>query len=159
MDRLWNLMESTMRFVFTRILHIKISGENWNKICQFMKFGMVGISNTIISYITYVLLIAMDMHYLLASFLGFWVSVINAYYWNNKYVFKANNNEKRTWWCTFVKTFAAYAGTGLVLNNILLILWVDIFKLNEALGPLINLLITIPLNFMLNKYWAFRSKK
>lgn len=106
MDRLWNLIESTMRFVFTRILHIKISSESWNKICQFMKFGMVGISNTIISYITYVLLIAMDMHYLLASFLGFWVSVINAYYWNNKYVFKANNNEKRTWWHTFVKTFA-----------------------------------------------------
>lgn len=51
------------------------------------------------------------------------------------------------------------AGTGLVLNNILLIVWVDIFKLNEALGPLINLLITIPLNFLLNKYWAYRSNK
>ena len=51
----------------------------------------------------------------------------------------------------------AYAGTGLILNNILLIFWVDIMGIHEMLGPILNLFITIPLNFLLNKYWAFKK--
>lgn len=159
MEKLWTLAEDIMQFVLVKILHIKITDKNWDKLCQFIKFGMVGISNTLISYIVYILLVAIDVHYLAASFLGFLVSVLNAFYWNNKYVFKVSNYEKRIWWHSFLKTFMSYAGTGLILNNILLILWIDVFKLNEALGPLINLFITIPLNFLLNKYWAFKEKR
>lgn len=158
MEKLWTLAEDIMQFVLVKILHIKITDKNWDKLCQFIKFGMVGISNTLISYIVYILLVTIDVHYLAASFFGFLVSVINAFYWNNKYVFKVSNYEKRIWWHSFLKTFMSYAGTGLILNNILLILWIDVFKLNEALGPLINLFITIPLNFVLNKYWAFKGK-
>ena len=58
----------------------------------------------------------------------------------------------------FLKTFISYAGTGLILNNVLLILWIDILNLNTLVGPILNLFITIPLNFLLNKYWAFRMK-
>jgi putative flippase GtrA len=158
MEKLWVLAESIIKFVLVKILHLKITDQNWDKLCQVIKFGMVGVSNTIISYIVYILLVTIDVHYLAASLFSFLVSVINAYYWNDKYVFKANNCEQRIWWHSFLKTFMSYAGTGLVLNNILLILWIDIFKINEALGPLINLFITIPLNYLLNKYWAFKGK-
>lgn len=159
MEKLWNLIESIMRFVLFRILHIRLAEDNWDKLCQFVKFGIVGLSNTAISYVIYILLVTVNVHYLIASFFGFVVSVLNAYYWNNKYVFEAESNKKRMWWRSLLKTFASYAGTGLVLHNILLILWVDIFNINESLGPLINLFITIPLNFLLNKYWAFRQEK
>lgn len=98
------------------------------------------------------------MYYLAASLIGFVVSVLNAYYWNNKYVFQTDAGESRVWWKTLIKTFASYAGTGLVLSNILLILWVEILHWPEIIGPLINLLVTIPLNFMLNKYWAFKKQ-
>ena len=53
----------------------------------------------------------------------------------------------------------SYAGTGLVLNNILLVIWIEGLKMHEMLGPIINLFITIPLNFLLNKFWAFRGKQ
>ena len=146
-----------MRLVFVKILRIKISNEAWNKLFQFVKFGIVGLSNTLISYVVYVVFVALGIHYLVASLVGFFASVINAYYWNNKYVFQNEQGEQRVWWKAFLKTVASYAGTGIVLNNILLILWVEVAGLPEMLGPVVNLFITIPLNFLLNKYWAFKK--
>lgn len=127
------------------------------KIKQFIKFGIVGISNTLISYVVYVVLVGVHINYLLASIAGFIVSVLNSYYWNNKYVFKMQEDEQRTWWKTLIKTFVSYAGTGLILSNILLVIWVEWIKIPEIVAPLINLLITVPSNFIINKFWAFRT--
>ena len=127
-----------------------------NKIFQFIKFGIVGLSNTVICYITYVVLIFLNIHYLLASCIGFLVSIINAFYWNNKVVFTVQRKEEGLWWKVFLKMFITYAITGLFLNNILLILWVNIWENGEISGPIINLFFTIPINFLLNKYWVFR---
>ena len=131
--------------------------EVMEKIKQFIKFGIVGISNTLISYVVYVVLVGLQINYLLASIAGFIVSVLNSYYWNNKYVFKKQEDEQRTWWKTLIKTFVSYAGTGLILSNILLVIWVEWIKITEIVAPLINLLMTVPLNFIINKFWAFRT--
>lgn len=158
MKSAWLFIEKILSLFFVKLLHLNISGENWEKICQFVKFGLVGVSNTLISYVVYVILVFLGAHYLPASIIGFLISVVNAYYWNNKYVFEQKEGEERIWWKTFVKTFLSYVGTGLLLNNILLFLWVDGLKIHEMLGPIINLFITIPLNFILNKFWAYRKK-
>lgn len=126
---------------------------------QFLKFGIVGISNTVISYVTYIVLINLGVYYILANIIGFVLSVINSFFWNNKYVFKISDGGKRNWAYSLFKTFLSYAGTGLILANILLMIWVEYFKLPEWIGPLINLIITIPLNFIINKFWAFREDK
>lgn len=126
---------------------------------QFFKFGLVGISNTAISYGIYALLTYLGVPYVISSIIGFVVSVLNSFFWNNRYVFKKGEGEKRNPWWTLLKTFAAYAGTGLVLHNLLLVLFVEKFELNKYLAPALILLITIPLNFIINKFWAFRTKK
>jgi putative flippase GtrA len=128
-------------------------------ISQFVKFGIVGLSNTIISYIVYAALIYIGMPYLIASITGFVVGVLNSFLWNNLYVFKKNDNEKRNPWLTLTKTFLAYAGTGLVMANILLILFIEKYGISKYVAPLITLLITVPLNFIINKYWSFRIEK
>jgi len=158
MDKLWSYMEGMLHFIIFRILGLKINKEMWKKLCQFIKFGIVGLSNTLISYVVYAVLINLRWHYLLASVGGFLVSIVNAYYWNNRYVFKMERGEERVWWRVFLKMFVSYAGTGLVLNNMLLILWVDGLGFHKMLGPVINLFVTIPLNFFLNKYWAYKDK-
>ncbi len=158
MDKFWDFIENILHFILFRIFHLRMNDGTWKKLCQFVKFGVVGLSNTLISYIVYVVLVNLGWHYLLASIGGFLISVINAYYWNDRYVFKAEQDEKRAWWKVFLKTFTSYAGTGLVLNNLLLILWVDVIGIHEMLGPVINLFVTIPLNFLLNKYWAYKDK-
>lgn len=126
-----------------------------DKIKQFIKFGLVGVSNTLISYVVYIVLVYLGMHYIIANIIGFTVSVFNAYYWNNRFVFKAKEGERRIWWKILGKTFMSYAGTGVILSNILLVVCIDLIGISEVIAPIIILLITIPLNYIMNKYWAF----
>ncbi|MDR2730220.1 MAG: GtrA family protein, partial [Treponema sp.] len=62
---------------------------------QFVKFGIVGLSNTAISYVIYSLLVYPGLHYIIASVIAFITSVLNSFFWNNKYVFKKEDNQKR----------------------------------------------------------------
>lgn len=127
-------------------------------ITQFIKFGLVGLLNTIISYAIYVIFVFCGFHYLIGSVAGFFVSVLNSYYWNSKYVFEENENEERVWWRVLIKTYLAYAFTGLFLNNVILASIIELCHVPVYIGPIICLIITIPLNFVLNKVWAYRSK-
>lgn len=92
------------------------------------------------------------MHYVVANVIAFVVSVMNSFYWNSKYVFKKADDEKRCVWKALLKTFISYGSTGLILSNILLILFVQKFKCSKYIAPLIILVVTIPLNFILNKF-------
>lgn len=125
---------------------------------QFIKFGIVGLSNTVISYVVYAFFTFVGVPYVIANIIGFIVSVLNSFFWNNRYVFKKNCEEERSTGWTLVKTFIAYGCTGLVLNNILLVLLVEKIMVNKYYAPALILIITIPLNFLINKYWAFKGK-
>lgn len=97
------------------------------------KFCLVGASNTIISQIVYFIFIYVGFHYVFASLMGFIISVLNAFYWSNKYVFKAQDNEQRVWWKVLIKTYIAYAGS-FFLSTFLLFVWVDIIKISRFMG-------------------------
>jgi len=120
---------------------------------QFIKFGIVGASNTLIYLAIYYVLLALNMHYIPAYIIAFVISVCNAYYWNSRKVFKAQGGKK-----VFVKTISAYGVTA-ALSAGLLFVMVDLLNIAEWFAPLIALCITIPANFVLNKLWVFRSKK
>ncbi len=130
-----------------------------NSIFQFLKFCIVGLSNTLIGYVVYSLCVFLGMHYLLANLVGFLVSVVNAFYWSNKYVFAKGNGEYRNLYWSFIKTILAYASTGIVLNSILLWLLIDQWHISEYLAPLLILMVTVPTNFIMNKYWSFKTKR
>ena len=151
----WKCLENIMYFVIYRLLKLKIKEDAWNGLVQLVKFGIVGLTNNAISYIVYLILIWFGMHYTPANIIGFTVSVFNSYYWNNKYVFKDEGG--RVWWKTFIKTYISYAGTGIILSNILLYLWIDVLGISKVVAPLINLIITVPINFVVNKFWAYRK--
>ncbi len=149
---------------------------------QFIRFGLVGISNTAVSYLVYALTFRLTDNYFLANVLSWLISVLNAYLWQNIFVFREDSNaQKRVWWKVLLKTYMAYAFTGLFLNNVLLWLWVDIIDISRfaegilsALkeygvsmtgrefagyaGPLLNMVVVIPINFVMNKFWAYRQK-
>jgi putative flippase GtrA len=122
---------------------------------QFIKFGIVGLSNTLISLSTYYIFIFISKDlYLVGNSVGFVVSVLNSYYWNNRFVFKAENRNHIK---ALSKTFLSY-GITFVLGSVFLIVMVKILMVSAIIAPLFNLIITIPLNFMLNKFWAFKEK-
>ena len=157
---LWDSFEKITRFVIGGIFKIfgrEISDERFESFMQFVKFGLVGLSNTVISYVIYAVLVYFGVHYLLSSVISFVVSVLNSFFWNNKFVFTVEAGEKRTPWHALAKTFVAYSFTGLFLNNILLLLWIDVLHMSEYIAPIINMLISIPVNYLLNKFWAFKK--
>lgn len=126
---------------------------------QFFKFGIVGASNTLIAYVIYSICVFIGIHYLLANALGFFISVLNAYYWSDRFVFKKGEGESRNAIWTLVKTYVAYGSTGLLLASILLYLYVDKLHISEYIAQLLVLVVTIPLNFIINKFWSFKTKK
>lgn len=126
---------------------------------QFIKFGLVGISNTIVFYITYCLLIFLGFHYLIASLLGFLFGVLNSFYFNNKFVFKKGKLEARNPWLVLIKTLISYGLTSYVIGSILLVLFIEGLGISKYIAPFLGLMVKIPLNFILNKNWAYKSSK
>lgn len=153
--KLWKWTEGTIHFIIYRIFHMKLSEDQWMDLLQFVKFGLVGVLNNFICYAVYLALVTLGFHYIFANIIGFSASVFNAFFWNNKYVFVAKN--KRVWWKTFIRTYLSYAGTGIILSNILLVFWIEVCRVPNLVGPILNLIFTIPINFLLNKLWAYKS--
>ena len=125
---------------------------------QFVKFGIVGVSNTLISLAIYYAGLYFGIYYVASNALGFLAGTLNAYYWNNKYVFRKEEGEERSTAKSMAKVFVSY-GISLGLSTALLVIWVDVFGIHEKVAPILNLCITIPLNFVMNKFWAFRAER
>ena len=120
---------------------------------QFLKFEMVDVVNTAIGLGRYYVFLWLGLHYQIANICSWLISVYNAFYWNNKYVFK--NNAK--WWHALIKTYISY-GASLIAGMIMLWILVEKLYVSELIAPLCTLLLTIPLNFVMNKFWTFRSR-
>lgn len=165
---MWKYFHKQLRYVINicfKLLGKDLTDEAFLMIEQFVKFGIVGLSNTVLSYAIYVsgLIILKKMNfsseydYLLAQVLAFILSVLWSFYWNNKMVFVLGEGKRRSTCKTLVKTFVSYSFTGLFLNSVLLVLWVKVLGISELIAPIINLMISVPLNFLINKFWAFKQ--
>ena len=132
-----------------------INKDNWKSvIVQFIKFGIIGVSNTLISNAIYYLFIWIDTDlYFIGNVVGWIVSVFNSFYWNNRFVFQ---NSEFNWWKKLFRTYLAYGGS-FIAGSLLLMLQIEVIGVSEWLAPWINMVITIPLNFILNKFWAFKA--
>ena len=126
----------------------------------------MGVSNTLISYLLYVVVLLLlkkanilqGINDLVAQFVAFVLSVLWSFYWNNRMVFVLEENQTRNIWKALLKTYISYSFMGIFLNSALLVLWVQIFHISEFIAPIFNLLVSVPLNFIINKFWAFRAK-
>ena len=138
----------------------------WSVVIQFVKFGIVGVSNTAISFgiemlCYYVLFVHVswpeNVRIMVTSVLAFIISVTNSYYWNSRYVFAAGPHYSFSQHIvSYLKTVACYGITGLVLAPILK-MYISGLGIPYWLASLCTLIVTIPLNFLLNKFWAFRK--
>ena len=151
---------------FFRLLHIRLNEKQMDGFLQFVKFGIIGLSNTVVSYVLYLgtLFLLQRFHlfpktdYLIGNVVGFVLSVLWSFYWNRKFVFHAEEGKTIPWAQALLKTYISYAFTGLFLNSVLSVLWVEAIGISKVIAPIFNLIISVPLNFVMNKFWAFRSK-
>lgn len=124
---------------------------------QFVKFGLVGAVNTLLSLGINYLFIWIDPSLCLwGNFAGWAVSVLNAFYWNNRFVFQKSAATRKELWLRLGKSYVSY-GASFLLSTLLMWLEVQVLGLSEWLSPIVTLVITIPLNFVVNKLWTFRK--
>lgn len=68
--------------------------------------------------------------------------------------------KKRNWKTVLselLRSYLSYGFTGLILSEILLYVWVDKIGISEYVAPIINMIICLPVNFILNKFWTFHK--
>ena len=120
---------------------------------KFIKFAIVGFGNLFVSLITYYILVYFSVNYQIANIGGFITGSINGYIWNKIWVFK---NSKRDV-ISIIKFYLTYLSTWL-LSALLLYIWIEKIEISDKIAPVINVFITTPINYLLNKYWVFKKK-
>ena len=131
---------------------VKMNEKLKKLVIQFIKFGCVGVSNTLVSLAVYYIFLWLNWNLYLGNAIGFILGTLNAYIWNSKFVFKKGRCEKNS--SVVIKTYLSY-GFSLLVSEGLLFLWVEILSISDVIAPILNLCVTVPLNFLLNKLWVY----
>jgi putative flippase GtrA len=121
-------------------------------IAQFVKFGIVGISNTLLTLAVYTALLkGFDMWYLAASAIGYAVGMVNGFVWNSKWTFRGHAGDA----LTPVRWFVVQ-GCGLVADLGLVFLFVHNVGLDKLLGQVCTTAVVTVFTFIANRAWTFR---
>lgn len=124
---------------------------------QFVKFGIVGIINNAISLAVYYSVIYFNSElYLVGNALGFLVSTLNAYLLNSKFVFRPKERKVFSK-VQLVKTYAMYTFS-LCISMVFLYVLVQWLSVSEKIAPICSLMVTVPLNFLLNRFWVYKEQ-
>lgn len=133
-------------------------------VIQFIKFGIVGVSNTLVSYLLNLLcLFVLDKYdvafdYVIANTVAFVLSVLWSFYWNEHFVFTEKQEEySSNRLVRLLKMYLSYGFTGIILNNVLSFLWISELGISKVIAPLMNSAIGVPINYVLNKKWTFEE--
>lgn len=120
---------------------------------QFIKFGIVGISNTLLTFAVYTLLLKVfGVWYLLASAIGFIAGATNGFILNRKWTFADHVGDSLT-----PVRWGIVQGCGLGINELLLYLFVDGAHLDKLLAQAFATAVVTVTTFFVNRAWTFRS--
>jgi putative flippase GtrA len=119
---------------------------------QFVKFGIVGVSNTLLAFAIYtVLLKVFGVWYLAASAIGFVVGAVNGFLLNRRWTFAGHVGDSLT-----PVRWGIVQGCGLALNEGLLFVFVDDAHIEKLLGQACATAIVTVITFLVNRAWTFR---
>lgn len=121
---------------------------------QFVKFGTVGATNTLVDFGLYLLLThSLHIFYLLANIFSYLIATVNSFYLNRRWTFRSNDP---AWHKEMVK-FVTVTGIGFGLNEGLLYFFVDRAHFHILTGKIFAVLIVLAWNYLLNRHWTFRK--
>ena len=120
-------------------------------VIRFIKFGMVGVINTLVNWIIFFILNALGMYYILANIIAYILGTVNSYLWNTLWVFKYKDKASTE---TTIK-FIILNLIGLGLNTGILYVLVDLCNLNKFIGLATTTAIVMIINYIVNKLWVF----
>ena len=119
---------------------------------QFVRFLVVGVANTLISFALYRLLLAVDVWYVVAAPVAWGVGAVNGYVFNRRWTFAARDSARARILYVLVTAGGAGASSLLVL----------LFARAAGFGKVQAFLAALPLvtvsTFAANRYWTFRYR-
>lgn len=120
---------------------------------QFVKFGIVGVSNTLLTAVTiWILLKVFHCSDYISNLAGYIIGLINSFIWNRKWTFKSKSKAVVTVF-KFIVTFAiSYL---FQLGNLYLLL--HFTHIDSYLSQLLSIVVYTCINFALNKYYTFKN--
>src|SRR3984957_1635906 len=122
-------------------------------VIQFLKFGIVGVSNTLIAFAVYTLLLkGFGVWYVAASGIGFALGAVNGFLWNRAWTFKGHVGDA----LTPVRWFVVQ-GCGLLLDLGLVYALVDGAGLYKLVGQALTTVVVTVLTFFVNRAWTFKG--
>lgn len=130
---------------------------------QFLSYAGIGIASTGVEYAFYLAVLFLMGDHPHAIYwgvvAGFLSSVFFSFLCNQFWVFRCQKGETRNFFLTLGKTYLMYFGTGILLKEALIWLFVEKLSVSQWVAPLILVLLIFPLNFLLSKFWAFQPQK
>ncbi len=123
--------------------------HNW---VQLVKFCTVGASGYVVNLCVFAACVGLfDAHHLVAATAAFAVAVLNNFWWNRHWTFRAREGRAGFQAPRF---FAVSVGAFLVAAAVLELL-VSVVGVKEVLAQAISIVAATPLNFVGNKMWSF----
>ncbi|MFC1656341.1 GtrA family protein [Patescibacteria group bacterium] len=123
---------------------------------QFIKFGIVGISNTLIDLGIFQALTAYTpIYYVIANIISFSLGVLNSYIWNRIWTFRSPDRRISK---EFIR-FAIISVIGLVLNTLFLAVFIEVFNFPSFLGKVVATVLVFVWNFFMSKSWVFKTNE
>ena len=121
---------------------------------QFVKFGIVGVSNTLLTFAVYtVLLKGFGVWYLAASAIGFAVGAVNGFLLNRRWTFRGHVGDALT-----PVRWAIVQGCGLAVNEGLLFVFVHDAGIDKLLAQAFATVVVTISTFFVNRAWTFRMR-
>jgi len=121
---------------------------------QFLKFGIVGASGAVVSFIAFHGLLHFRLDLTLAFSIGFILGGVNNYWWNRHWTFRSRGHLGKEL-AQFLTVSAIALGLGIIITK-LLDDRLPQFHLRNSLIWLCGTVGGMGVNFFVNKYWTFR---
>lgn len=122
---------------------------------QLVKFGIVGISNTLTTaIIIWLMLRVFHFSDYFANITGYAVGLANSYFWNRRWTFASKSKPART----IIKFIVVFAISYLFqLGNLYILL--NYTSIDPYICQLLSIVVYSGINFLLNKYYTFNDEK
>ena len=120
---------------------------------QFARFLVVGVGNTVVSFVAYRLLLAVGTPYALAAPLAFAVGALNGYVFNRRWTFAARDTTRAR------VLYVGFQVLGALTTSLLVVLFVEGLGVGRVWAYLASIPpVTVSL-FLANRFWTFSERR
>lgn len=121
---------------------------------QVVKYGVVGLSNTLITMVViWVMMKLFGCREGLSNLTGYVAGLLNSFIWNKRWTFKGSS----TGWRKGAVRFAVAFGICYVLQYVLILVLNSRLTIDHYYNHLIGMVFYTAISFLMNKFYTFKS--